>query len=288
MKPYMHSIEELIKKMGYGSIFLKPLAQSRFAWSFKFGAYPLARCRVWLWERRPGSKEQIEKMDQAAARNLSFKPGLSPEQQAKIIRKASHLYRVHWEAIQLLGLTRSRKRLIAMYLDGTQHHIKQPVALHLTTLDKGQVTQPWQGEGILASNGHGKWEPGVMTANRRQKWAQRYDRSVEHHRYAWLRPYHPGGSNAYKEARGAFSRQLRRYACVACFLGGKPVLRILLTEGSSLSARQTLSALGPLKHQIDVLDPHPLFCIARHSRFVRRCTHVPSFGRDPWGYYEAA
>jgi hypothetical protein len=44
------------------------------------------------------------------------------------------------------------------------------VALHLTTLDKGQVTQPWQGEGILASNGHGKWEPGVMTAGRRQKW----------------------------------------------------------------------------------------------------------------------
>jgi predicted ATP-grasp superfamily ATP-dependent carboligase len=65
------------------------------------------------------------------------------------------------------------------------------------------------------------------------------------------------------------------------------VLRILITEGLSLSARQTLSALGPLKHQIDVLDPNPLFCIARHSRFVRRCIRVPSFGRDPWGYSEA-
>jgi len=65
------------------------------------------------------------------------------------------------------------------------------------------------------------------------------------------------------------------------------VLRILLTEGSSLSARQTVSALGPLKHQIDVLDANPLFCIARHSRFVRRCIRVPSFGRDPWGYYDA-
>lgn len=170
MNSYMNSVEELIKKMRYGSIFLKPIAQSLFAWLFHFGAYQVAKYRVWLWERQPGSREQIEKMDQAAARNLSIKPGLSHVQQTKAIRKASHLYRVHWEALQWIGFTRSRKRLIAMYLDGTQHHIKQPVALHLTTLDKGQVTQPWQGEGILASNGHGKWEPGVMTASRRQKW----------------------------------------------------------------------------------------------------------------------
>lgn len=65
------------------------------------------------------------------------------------------------------------------------------------------------------------------------------------------------------------------------------MLRILLTEGSSLSARQTVSALGPLRHQIDVLDTNPLYCLARHSRFVRRCIRVPSFGQDPWGYYDA-
>jgi hypothetical protein len=55
------------------------------------------------------------------------------------------------------------------YLDGTQHHIRQEVALHLTTLDKGQVTQPWQGEGALLDNGHGRLEPFVLTAGRRQR-----------------------------------------------------------------------------------------------------------------------
>lgn len=170
MKSYMQSIADLIVAMGYQSIFPRPFAQSRFSWLFHFGVYQWAWWRVRQWERQPGAKEQIDKMDQAALRNLSLKPGLSEQQQAQAVRRASHRYRVYWEALQLVGFTRSRKRLIAMYLDGTQHHIRQTVALHLTTLDKGQVTQPWQGEGILAHNGHGKWEPSVMTANRRQKW----------------------------------------------------------------------------------------------------------------------
>ena len=56
-----------------------------------------------------------------------------------------------------------------MYLDGSQHHIRQPVALHLTTVDKGQVTQPWQGEGALRDNGHGRLEPYVLTTGRRER-----------------------------------------------------------------------------------------------------------------------
>jgi hypothetical protein len=31
------------------------------------------------------------------------------------------------------------------------------------------VTQPWQGEGVLLDNGHGKLDPFVMTAGRRQR-----------------------------------------------------------------------------------------------------------------------
>lgn len=167
MRSYMKSVSELTQAMGYGSIFPRPFAQSRFAWLFHFGVYQWAAWRVRRWERLPEAREQIEKMDQAATRNLSYRPGLTPLQQIQVARKASHRYRVYWEALQLVGFTRSKKRLIAMYLDGTQHHIKQTVALHLTTLDKGQVTQPWQGEGVLMDNGHGKWEPAVMTANRR-------------------------------------------------------------------------------------------------------------------------
>jgi hypothetical protein len=56
-------------------------------------------------------------------------------------------------------------------------------------------------------------------------------------------------------------------------------LKILLTEGTSLSARQTLYALGAA-HTIDVLDPSAL-CQGRFSGFVRRWYRSPSFSRQP-------
>lgn len=56
-------------------------------------------------------------------------------------------------------------------------------------------------------------------------------------------------------------------------------LRILFTEGASLSARQTLYGLGPL-HDIDVLDPDPL-CQGRFSSYVRRFVRSPSFSKQP-------
>jgi hypothetical protein len=63
-------------------------------------------------------------------------------------------------------------------------------------------------------------------------------------------------------------------------------LRILLTEGSSLSARQTLYALGRLGHVLEVCDPNPPFCLARFSRFVRACHRCPSFAADPAAYLD--
>jgi hypothetical protein len=62
----------------------------------------------------------------------------------------------------------------------------------------------------------------------------------------------------------------------------KQRLSILLTEGSSISARQALYALGP-QHTIDIIDPSPL-CQCRFSRLVRRWRRCPSFGTDPCGY----
>jgi predicted ATP-grasp superfamily ATP-dependent carboligase len=61
-------------------------------------------------------------------------------------------------------------------------------------------------------------------------------------------------------------------------------LTILLSEGSSLSARQTLYALGG-RHRIDILDPAKL-CQCRFSRFVRRWYRCPNFARDPLGYLQ--
>src|SRR5262249_44690628 len=141
--------------------------QSRFSWLFHFGVYELARLRVRRWERDTGNREQLERMTEAARRNVLLPSGLTPMEQERHIRAASHRYRVYWEALQLSGFTRGRSRLVAMYLDGSQHHLPQVVALHLTTLDKGQVTQPWQGEGGLLENGHGKLEPFVLTSSRR-------------------------------------------------------------------------------------------------------------------------
>src|SRR5262249_27216894 len=59
-----------------------------------------------------------------------------------------------------------------------------------------------------------------------------------------------------------------------------------LTEGSSLSARHTLSALGPLGHTIDVCDPLPAMCLARFSRYTRGLFRCPPFASDPTGYLE--
>jgi hypothetical protein len=60
-------------------------------------------------------------------------------------------------------------------------------------------------------------------------------------------------------------------------------LRILLTDGSSLSARQTITALGRCGYSLDVCDPNPL-CTSRFSRFVRRVYRCPPLGTDPLGY----
>jgi predicted ATP-grasp superfamily ATP-dependent carboligase len=59
-------------------------------------------------------------------------------------------------------------------------------------------------------------------------------------------------------------------------------LTILMTEGSSTSARQALYALGP-RHTIDIVDPSPL-CQCRFSRLVRHWYRSPGFTEDPCGY----
>src|SRR3954453_14829988 len=108
-------------------------------------------------------------MTEAARRNLVLPPCLDPAQQDRAAPAAAHRYRVYWGGLRLSGLSGGKRLIIALYLDGSQHHIRQPVTLHLTTLDKGQVTQPWQGEGGLRDNGHGRLEPYVLTTVRRQQ-----------------------------------------------------------------------------------------------------------------------
>ena len=60
-------------------------------------------------------------------------------------------------------------------------------------------------------------------------------------------------------------------------------MRILLSEGSSTSAREAVTLLGRAGHHVEICDPDP-HCIARFSRFVRRFHRCPGVGVDPQGY----
>lgn len=60
-------------------------------------------------------------------------------------------------------------------------------------------------------------------------------------------------------------------------------MRILLSEGSSSSARQAIYALGRNHHQIDLVDPSR-WCQCRFSSRVRRRIPCPPISRDPIGY----
>jgi predicted ATP-grasp superfamily ATP-dependent carboligase len=59
-------------------------------------------------------------------------------------------------------------------------------------------------------------------------------------------------------------------------------LKILLSEGSSNSARQTLYGLGR-KYSIDIVDPSP-WCQCRYSSLVHRWYRCPPAAKDPAAY----
>lgn len=63
-------------------------------------------------------------------------------------------------------------------------------------------------------------------------------------------------------------------------------VRVLLSEGSSLTAREFISVLGPMGYRIEVMDPNRA-CQARWSRWVRHVHPCPPAGIDPLGYLHA-
>ena len=60
-------------------------------------------------------------------------------------------------------------------------------------------------------------------------------------------------------------------------------LRVLLSEGSSTSAREAVTILGLQGHTVEICDPNP-HCLARFSRFVAKFHCCPGLGIDPHGY----
>jgi predicted ATP-grasp superfamily ATP-dependent carboligase len=62
-------------------------------------------------------------------------------------------------------------------------------------------------------------------------------------------------------------------------------LRVLVSEGSSTSAREAVTILGLSGHLIEICDPAP-YCLARFSRFVAKYHHCPGLRDDPAGYLQ--
>lgn len=63
---------------------------------------------------------------------------------------------------------------------------------------------------------------------------------------------------------------------------GRP-LRVLVSEGSSTSAREAITILGLLGHTVEVCDPSP-WCLSRFSRLIRKFHRCPGLRDDPAGY----
>jgi len=127
---YIRSIRRLIRVLGYQGVIVGTMRQMLFAWMFPLGLYQVAGWRLRNWLDVPANRELNDRMVEFARLN---------------------------------------KGLIAMCLDGTQHHRPQRGALHLHSLGCGQMVQPWQGEGVLRDNGHGKLVPYALTASRRDR-----------------------------------------------------------------------------------------------------------------------
>ena len=59
--------------------------------------------------------------------------------------------------------------------------------------------------------------------------------------------------------------------------------KILLSEGSSLSSREAITALGLAGHRVELVSSDRM-CLGRFSRFVSHVHHAPASGDDPDGY----
>ncbi|MDA8342874.1 MAG: ATP-grasp domain-containing protein [Actinomycetota bacterium] len=64
-------------------------------------------------------------------------------------------------------------------------------------------------------------------------------------------------------------------------------MRVLMTDGSGLTARQTANRLWSAGHVVEALAPDP-FCLCRFTRHVRRIHRVPVYGTDPFAWLDAA
>ena len=64
-------------------------------------------------------------------------------------------------------------------------------------------------------------------------------------------------------------------------------MKVLLSDGSGLTARQCATRVAAIGHVVEALSPDPL-CLCRFTRHVTRLHRVPPYGPDPLGWLDSA
>lgn len=116
--------------------------------------------RIRKWELDKRNKERIVEMDEHCRKNIIL-PSTSSQEIKNKIKNSSHLFRVYFEAETLAG--------IYDIPDIWATYRKEHGFLLIYSLTKGNITQPWQGEGCLRLLPCGKIIPYVLTQARKEK-----------------------------------------------------------------------------------------------------------------------
>jgi len=163
-REYIASLRDLVGRLDLAYLIKGVVPLSRYQPILHLGLFFVrAERRVKRWEADPANREAIERMDLHAFKNLPPTPGLSESERWARAREASHRYRVYWEALEMSRLPHLQRPLMALYSG-------ERGLLRLYSLCKGNVTQPWQGEGCLKPNEKGELVPFVLTQERKGRY----------------------------------------------------------------------------------------------------------------------
>lgn len=172
-RQYMDSLRRLIEALDLTYLFRGVAPLKRYEPLLHLGlCFWRARRRVRRWDADPANREAIERMNRHAFKNLPPTPGRSEAERWNEARRASYRYRLYWQALEISSIQRLQRPLMALYSS-------ERGLLRLYSLCKGNVTQPWQGEGCLTVNEKGELIPFVLTQERRARYDTQWVNGME-------------------------------------------------------------------------------------------------------------
>jgi len=160
-REYMASLRDLVSRLELDYLIKAVIPLSRYHPLLHLGlCFQRAKRRVLRWEADPANSQAIAEMDRHAFKNLLPTPDLSDGERWERARRASHEYRLYWEALELSCIPRLQRPLMTLYSG-------ERGLLRIYSLCKGNISQPWQGEGGLRPNDKGELVPFVLTQERK-------------------------------------------------------------------------------------------------------------------------